>query len=132
MKKTLINSLFCLVLASSLFAASGCGLLSRSDTSSEVISFIKGELFSKIDQDLKSVYNASKKVATESQFVSKSDRIDAFSAVLKYEDAQQRKVDITLENEGPEVTRIKIRVGLLGDAELSTKLFEQIKSESNK
>jgi hypothetical protein len=132
MKKTLLNSLFCLVLVSSLFAASGCGLLSRSDTSSEVISFIKGELFSKIDQDLKSVYNASKKVATESQFVSKSDRIDAFSAVLKYEDAQQRKVDITLENEAPEVTRIKIRVGLLGDAELSTKLFEQIKSESNK
>lgn len=119
-----------ILLLSAIIGLSGCGLLASTEKSAEVVSFQKGELSSKIKEDFKTTYTATQAVATESQFVIKSDRADAFSAVLKCEDAQQRKVDIILEKETENLTRIKIRVGLLGDAELSTKLFEQINKKA--
>ena len=111
---------------------SGCGLIATTTNSTYPISFVKGELNSEIDKDLDTTWKITQKVVTDSQFVVKSTRADAFSAVLKCEDAQARKIDITLEKDQPKLTRVKIRVGLLGDAELSGKIFEQIRDSQKK
>ena len=138
---TRINSVFrkkIFILAISVTAItvflplSGCGVLSFSSTTVHSSSFVKGELTSKIGKNLETVWKAVQKVAEQSQFQIKSSRADAFSAVLKCEDAQLRKIEITLEKEDPALTRVKIRVGLLGDAELSTQIFEQIRQSVEK
>jgi hypothetical protein len=126
-----INCIKILLLLLTLMLLSSCGLLANKNDSPEVISFQKGELVSKIRQELSKIAEASKAVAQESQFIIKADRADTFSAVLKCEDAQQRKIEIVLEKETEKLTRIRIRVGLLGDAELSTKLFEEIRKKSS-
>lgn len=127
-----IRLIVLLMTISILVFGTGCGLLVSTSSSSEVVSFIKGELNSRINHKLEDVWKASQKVAEESEFQIKSNRADAFSAVLKCEDAQQRKIDITLEKEEESITRVKIRVGLLGDAEFSTKIFDQISAKANK
>lgn len=111
---------------------SSCGVFSSPSPSAYPTSFIKGELNSKFNKDIEKSWVAVQKVAEESLFQIKSSRSDAFSAVLKCEDAQQRKIEITLEKEEPTITRIKIRVGLLGDAELSDKIFAQIREKVSK
>lgn len=126
-----LNNIFAAAIAVTfVLSLSACGTLSLSfsPNSSHSTSFIKGELTSRINQNLESVWKAVQKVADQSQFQVKSSRIDAFSAVLKCEDAQMRKIEITLEKEAPTLTRVRIRVGLLGDAEFSNQLFDQIRN----
>ena len=120
------NTIASAIAVTFIFSLSACGSLSFSSKSSHSSSYIKGELTSKISKNLESVWIAVQKVANQSQFQIKSSRIDAFSAVLKCEDAQMRKIEITLEKEEPTLTRVRIRVGLLGDAEFSNQIFDQI------
>ena len=131
-RSILISTVLITCLTTITLNLTACGLIASTTNSTYPISFVKGELNSEVDKDLDTTWKATQKVVTESQFVVKSTRADAFSAVLKCEDAQARKIDITLEKDQPKITRVKIRVGLLGDAELSGKIFEQIRETLKK
>lgn len=107
---------------------SSCGLISASNSKqAETASFRKGELHAELNSPLEETWQAVKAVADNSKFDIKSSRADAFSAVLKADDAQQRKVEIVLEKIDERRSRVRIRIGLLGDAEFSNQILDQIK-----
>jgi len=94
--------------------------------------YIRGELQSNFDKPLKETWEATQAAMEGAGFTIKSRRADSFSAVLKAEDAQARTIEITLENIGEFLTLVRIRVGLLGDAEFSKQLLDSIESKLNR
>ena len=71
---------------------------------------------------------AAREAIEQLEFAKMSDNKDALKAVLVSRTAQDKKVEITLQNNGKKITNVKIRVGVFGDEQLSISILDKIKS----
>lgn len=53
---------------------------------------------------------------------------DALKAVLVARTAMDKKIEIAISNTGKKLTKIKIRVGVFGDEQLSMSILDKIKA----
>jgi flavin-binding protein dodecin len=78
--------------------------------------------------DYEKVVAAARETLKELEFARVSDNKDAIKAALVSRTAMDKKVEITLENGGKNITNVKIRVGVFGDEKMSLTILEKIKA----
>ena len=92
------------------------------------VAYVTGELKTTLTSDYSKVVESTRVAIKDLEFSPVSENKDAYSAVLVARTAHDKKVKITLTSEGKMLTNIKIRVGILGDQQLSLTVLDKIKA----
>lgn len=92
------------------------------------VAYVTGELKVTLTSDYTKAVESTRAAIKDLEFATVSENKDAYSAVLVARTALDKKVKITLTNEGKMLTNIKIRVGILGDQQLSLSVLDKIKA----
>jgi Protein of unknown function (DUF3568) len=122
------RSLIAACLGFSLLTLSGC-LLAAAGAGAGAVAYVRGDLETNLDKDYSKVVDAARSAVKDLEFAKVSENKDALKAVMVSRTAMDKKVEIIITNSGKKLTNIKIRVGLMGDQELSQSILDKIKSE---
>ena len=124
-----IRALLAALLLATALAGSGCVLLAGAAAGAGTVAYIGRELTTTMAVDYSAVVAAARASIKELEFAQISDNKDALKAVLVARTALDKKVEITITNSGKKLTTVVIRVGFLGDKDLSFAILEKIKSK---
>ena len=117
------------ILGAAMLMCSGCvAVVAAGAAGAAAVAWVRGELQTTLPADLDRSFGATKDAIADLQFVKVSERKDALLGVLVARNAADKKIEIKLENMAGDVTKIGIRVGVVGDQELSLAILEKIKA----
>jgi hypothetical protein len=116
-----------ILLGASLAVLPGC-IAVAAGAGAGAVAYVRGDLEANLEQDYTQVIKAARKAVDDLEFAKVSENKDALKAVLISRTAMDKKVEIIVTNSGKTLTNIKIRVGLIGDQELSMKILDKIKA----
>ena len=124
---SLRRSLVVILLGASLAVLPGC-IAVAAGAGAGAVAYVRGDLEANLEHDYNQVLKAARKAVEDLEFAKVSENKDALKAVLISRTAMDKKVEIIVTNSGKTLTNIKIRVGLIGDQELSMKILDKIKA----
>lgn len=107
-------------------AVSGC-VVAAAAAAAGAVAYVKAELNATLGEDVADVARATDRAISELRFFELSNKKDAVSAEFIMRNAKDDRITITLTRTGPDLTKVEIRVGLLGDEELSRSILDAIK-----
>jgi len=113
--------------AAALAGTTGCVVVAAG-AGAGAVAYVRGDLDTTVNADYEKVVAAAREAVGKLEFAKVSDNKDALKAVLVSRTAQDKKVEITLQNTGKKITNVKIRVGVFGDEQLSIAILDKIKS----
>jgi hypothetical protein len=113
--------------AAALIGTTGCVVVAAG-AGAGAVAYVRGDLDTTLNADYEKVVAATREAIEQLEFAKMSDNKDALKAVLVSRTAQDKKVEITLQNTGKKITNVKIRVGVFGDEQLSLSILDKIKS----
>ena len=120
-----------LLIAASLSLAlaglTGC-VVAAAGVGAGVVAYVRGDLEVSLPNDYVDAVAATRQAIKDLEFAKVSEHKDALKAVLVSRTALDKKVEVTLASTGKQLTSIKIRVGLIGDEQLSLAILDKIKS----
>jgi hypothetical protein len=118
-----------LVLIAALATAliSGCVNVSGGGTAAKY-AYLKGSLEATLEAGLDKAFRASGDAVKDLQFAKISESKDALLAIVVARNAADKKIEIQLDKISDTLTKLKIKVGTIGDEELSVKILEKIKA----
>lgn len=124
------KKLFLLIL-SSLFAGvillqSGCVVVAAG-AGAGTVAWVRGELKTTVNNDLKDVVKASTKAVEDLKFALVSSKQDVLTGEVIARTIDDKKIEIIAKSESTGVTTIHIRVGVFGDQRISQLVLEEIK-----
>ncbi len=122
---TLAGLVFSLALMPAL---SGCFLVAAGAAGAGAVAYVRGELEATLGNDYERVVDATREALKQLEFVKVSENKDALKAVFIFHTALDKKVEVDLSRLDDKSTKVQIRVGLIGDQEMSTVILEKIKS----
>jgi hypothetical protein len=105
----------------------GCVSVNGNKTAGKY-AYLKGTLESTMEGDLDKLYRASNDAVKDLQFAKISDNKDALLGVIVARNAADKKVEITLDKVSDTLTKVRIKVGTLGDETLSLAILDKIKA----
>lgn len=109
-------------------SVSGClAVAAAGAAGAAAVAWVRGELQTTLPASLDKSYAATQEAVRELQFVKVSERKDALLGVIVARNAADKKIEIQLENAAGNVTKIGIRVGVVGDQPLSLAILDKIK-----
>lgn len=88
--------------------------------------YIGGELVTAVTYPLEQVINASRDALAELEFEPRVDRDGEHTHYFLVREVNQREIGVKLESASPQVTRIKVRVGVWGDQAVSQVIQNRI------
>lgn len=97
------------------------------DTTEGVVIFIAGELKSVEVASLDKTWKATQKAIEDSKFLVTDRQKDNSSAVLIARGVNDKKISINLQEISDELTEVRIRTGVFGDAPLSRLILGRLK-----
>ncbi len=89
--------------------------------------YLNGELESSEEASLDATYGATLEAVEALEFELRSKKKDALSAVVVGERANGDKVTIRLDGVEEDMTKVRIRVGTIGDEEVSRRMLGAIR-----
>ncbi|HLP26511.1 MAG TPA: DUF3568 family protein, partial [Acidobacteriota bacterium] len=89
--------------------------------------WVRGAIETNLDRDLDHVYRAAQDAVADLQFAKVSERKSGLDAQIIARTALDKKIEIKLEKLGS-ATKVMIRVGVMGDQQLSISILDRIKS----
>jgi hypothetical protein len=113
----------------SLPLLSGCVVVAAGAAGAGAVAYVRGQLEANLDHDLDAVFKASQRAMAKMEFAKIDDHKSRIDAQLVSRTALDKKVEIRLQKVTDRLTKVQIRVGLIGDQELSMLLLEKIKAE---
>lgn len=117
------------MLGAAMLVCSGCvAVVAAGAAGAAAVAWVRGELQTTLSANLDRSFNAAKEAIEDLQFVKVSERKDALLGVLVARNAADKKIEIRLENMATNATKVGIRVGVVGDQELSLAILEKIKA----
>lgn len=117
------------MLGVAMLMCSGCvAVVAAGAAGAAAVAWVRGELQTTLPANLDRSFGATKEAIKDLQFVKVSERKDALLGVLVARNAADKKIEIRLENMASNVTKVGIRVGVVGDQELSLAILEKIKA----
>ena len=119
--------LLALTLAGTAAFTSGCVAVVAAGAAGGAVAWVRGALVTNLNSDIDQVYRAAQQAVTDLQFAKVSERKSGVDAQIIARTALDKKIDITLEKSGS-TTKLTIRVGLIGDQQLSLSVLDRIKS----
>jgi hypothetical protein len=112
-----------------LVVGAGCGaLVAGAAAGAGAVAYIRGELEATEEAPMDKVVAAAKGAVDDLQFRLISSDADAVSGKITAETARGTDIGIALERESDNVTKIRIRVGVFGDEDLSRLIHEKMKA----
>jgi len=107
----------------------GCVVVAAGAVGAGAVAYVRGELSSSLEKELDAVYRATQTVLARQEFARIDERKSGLDAQLVYRTALDKRIEIKLEKVTERLTKVRIRVGLVGDQELSILLLEKIRAE---
>lgn len=108
---------------------SGCVVVAAGAAGAGAVAYVRGELESNISRSVDDVFQATQRALGNLEFAKISEQKSAVDAVLVSRTALDKKIEIKLQRTGDKMTKVKIRVGLLGDETLSMTILDKINAE---
>jgi hypothetical protein len=108
---------------------SSCVVVAAGAAGAGAVAYIRGEVVSNLDQSVDAVFAATDRALGKMELVRVSDNKTAVDAQLLARTALDKRVEIRLTRVSDRLTKVQIRVGVLGDQYLSVTLLEKIKAE---
>lgn len=107
---------------------SGCLLVAAGAAGAGAVVYVRGELESLLDQPYPKVVEATRAALKDLEYARNSEKKDALEAELIYRTALDKKVTIRINRTGDKLTKVRIRIDLLGDEKLSKVILERIQA----
>jgi Protein of unknown function (DUF3568) len=92
------------------------------------VAYVEGELQVTLSGTYDRVVGATRSALKELEFVKVSESKDALEGTFIYRTAADKKVTVTLNKIDDKSTKVGIRIGLIGDQDLSHVTLDKIKS----
>lgn len=108
---------------------SGCVVVAAGAVGAGAVAYVRGELNSSLEADLTSSYQAAQRALAKLEFARIEERQSGVDARLIHRTALDKRVEIKLQKTTDRLTKVQIRVGIVGDQELSMTLLEKIRAE---
>lgn len=133
-KSSLSGSRWIRVTAALLTAAllpglTGCVVVAAGAVGAGAVAYVRGELESSVEADLDAVYQAAQRALAKLEFARIDQRKSGLDAQLIHRTALDKRVVVKLKKITDRLTKIEIRVGVVGDQELSLTLLDKIRAE---
>jgi hypothetical protein len=106
---------------------SGCVSVSGGGTAAKY-AYLKGSLEATLEAGLDKAYRASGDAVKDLQFAKISENKDALLGIVVARNAADKKIEIQLDKISDTLTKLTIKVGTIGDEDLSVKILEKIKA----
>ncbi len=116
-------------LAAALPWLTGCVVVAAGAVGAGAVAYVRGELASSVEADLDATYAAAQRALDKLEFAKIDQRKSGLDAQLVRRTALDKRVEIQLKKVTDRLTKIEIRVGLVGDQELSLTLLDKIRAE---
>jgi hypothetical protein len=122
-----------IVLATCAVAAGGLLGCARRDFAPPAgqVEWVRGELRATEEISLDKAWEASLAAVEDLEYGVKERRKDAMAGRVVAEQADGRDVRIQLDDQGEDLTQIRIRVGVFGDETVSRAVLERIRQHAN-
>lgn len=121
----LLSALLCLIPVS---WTAGCLAVAAGAAGAGAVAWVRGELDASLSSRLDAVANATDRAIQQLQLIKVSESKTAIDAEIVARTGQDKKIDIRLNRTGDTITRVRIRVGLVGDETLSRTILDKIKA----
>lgn len=108
---------------------SGCVIIAAGAVGAGAVAYVRGELATSLEHELDDVYRAAQVALAKQEFAKIEERKSGLDAQLVHRTALDKRVEIKLEKITDRLTKLRIRVGLVGDQDLSLAILEKIKAE---
>jgi hypothetical protein len=116
------------VLLAVVVSTSGCVAVAAGAGAGAAVAYVRGQLEATLGSGFENSVQATNSAIRELGLAKVSERKDALLAVIIVRNAEDKKIEIRLENSALELTKIRIRVGIFGDEPLSIAILERIKN----
>jgi hypothetical protein len=116
-----------LLAGSAAASLSGCVVAAVAAAAAGTVAYIKGELNATLEADVPAVAQATEAAIKNMKFFAISSKHDTVSGAFVARNAKDERITITLTKTGSGLTKTEIRVGILGDEELSRAILEEIR-----
>lgn len=107
----------------------GCVVVAAGAVGAGAVAYVRGELESSVEADLDAAYAAAQRALEKLEFARIEQRKSGLDAQLVHRTALDKRVEIKLKKITDRLTKIEIRVGIVGDQELSLTLLDKIRAE---
>ncbi len=118
-----------LLAVASLPWLTGCVVVAAGAVGAGAVAYVRGELESSVEADLETTYAAAQRALNKLEFARIDQRKSGIDAQLIHRTALDKRVEIKLKKITDRLTKIEIRVGVVGDQELSLTLLDKIRAE---
>lgn len=125
--KSILLSLGLVLGATSLFT--GCVVVAAGAAGAGAVAYVRGEMVVNLEHDLDTVYTATQRALGKLEFTKIDDHKSGVDAQLVTRTALDKRVEIKLTRVTKTLTKVQIRVGLVGDQGLSLTILDKIKAE---
>ena len=120
----------CALLAASLLALMpGCVVVAAGAAGAGAVAWVRGELDATLGNRYDAVARATDRALADLKYAKISERLDALEGEITARTAMDKKIAITLNKTGDNLTRVRIRVGVFGDEQISRALLDRIKAD---
>lgn len=107
----------------------GCVVVAAGAVGAGAVAYVRGELEASLEADLDTAYAAAQRALARLEFAKIEQSRSGVDARLVHRTALDKKVEIKLKKVTDRLTKIEIRVGIVGDQELSLTLLDKIRAE---
>lgn len=109
-------------------AGSGCLIVAAGAAGAGTVAYVRGDLQATLDANYERSLKATRAGLERMQYKIISDRSDALAGEFIARTALDKKVQVRVTKDSDALTKIRIRVGVFGDEEVSRSLLEAIKA----
>ena len=106
----------------------GCVAVAAAGAGAGAVAYIRGDLESSVDTGFDKSVQAAERTIEQLKFTKVDEKQDALIATLVARNADDKRIEIRLESDGANRTKLRIRVGIIGDERLSLAIRDKIKS----
>ncbi len=106
----------------------GCVVVAAGAAGAGAVAYVRGEMEATVEHDLDAVFKAAQRALVKLEFARINDQKSAVDAQLVARTALDKRVEIKLVKVASKVTKVQIRIGLVGDQDLSLTILDQIKA----
>lgn len=118
-----------LVSLAALPGLTGCVVVAAGAVGAGAVAYVRGELESSLEASLDEAYAAAQRALTQLEFAKIEHGRTGVDARLVHRTALDKRVEIKLRKVTERLTKIEIRIGIVGDQELSLTLLDKIRDE---
>lgn len=107
---------------------SGCLAVAAGAAGAGAVAWARGELDATLSSRFDDVDSAANRAIQQLGFAKVNESKSAIDAEITARTGQDKKITIRLDRTGDTITRVRIRIGLVGDEVLSRTILEKIKA----